>query len=178
MWHEQLLLLWNIRFSYNWFIHFSYWKDLVYKILEIIWHEMGPHGVRGCVSKMPRALNTLRQRQNGRYFADDIFKCIFLNENVWISLKMSLKFVPMVWISNIPALVQIMAWHRPGNKPLSESMMISLQTHICVTRPQWVKLSTLYKIISFNVWVEYHCAELQKYPLRLLTTISCPYIER
>ena len=26
--------------------------------------------------------------------ADDIFKCIFLNENVWISIKISLKFVP------------------------------------------------------------------------------------
>ena len=26
--------------------------------------------------------NTLRPRQNGRYFADDIFKCILLNENV------------------------------------------------------------------------------------------------
>ena len=32
-------------------------------------------------------LNTLRPRQNGRHFPDDIFKCIFLNENVWISIK-------------------------------------------------------------------------------------------
>ena len=32
-----------------------------------------------------------------------------------------------------------MAWRRPGNKPLSEPRMISLPTHICVTRPQWVK---------------------------------------
>ena len=54
-------------------------------------------------------INTLRLRQNGRHFADDIFKCIFLNENVWISLKISLKFVPMGPINNIPALVQIMA---------------------------------------------------------------------
>ena len=36
------------------------------------------------------------------------------------------------------ALVQIMAWRRPGDKPLSEPMMVSLLTHICVTRPQWV----------------------------------------
>ena len=27
-------------------------------------------------------LNTLRPRQNGHHFPDDIFKCIFLNENV------------------------------------------------------------------------------------------------
>ena len=42
-------------------------------------------------------------------------------------------------INNIPALVQIMAWRRPDDKPLSEPMMVSLLTHICVTRPQWVK---------------------------------------
>ena len=78
-------------------------------------------------------------RQNGRHFADDIFKCIFLNENAWISLKISLKFVPKVRINNILALVQIMAWRRPGDKPLSEPMMDNLVTHICVTRPQWVK---------------------------------------
>ena len=70
--------------------------------------------------------NTLRPRQNCRYFADDIFKCIFLNENVWISLKISLKFIPKGSINNIPALVQIMAWRRPGDKPLSEPMMVSL----------------------------------------------------
>ena len=55
------------------------------------------------------------QRLKWRYFADDIFKCIFLNENVWISIKISLKFVPMIRISNIPALVQIMAWRPPGD---------------------------------------------------------------
>ena len=85
-------------------------------------------------------LNTLRPRQNGRHYADDIFKCIFLNENVSIVIKISLKFVPKDPINNIPALVQIMAWRRAGNKPLSEPIMVSLSTHICVTRPQWVKL--------------------------------------
>ena len=83
-------------------------------------------------------INTLRPKQNGRHFTDDIFKCIFLNENDWISLKISLKFVPKGPINNIPALVQIMAWRRPGGKPLSEPMIVSLPTHICVTRPQWV----------------------------------------
>ena len=42
---------------------------------------------------------------NGRHFPDDIFKCIFLNENVLISIKISLKFVPKGQINNIPALV-------------------------------------------------------------------------
>ena len=83
-------------------------------------------------------LNTLRPRQNGRHFPDDVFKSIFVNENVWISIKISLKFVPKGPINNIPALVQIMAWRRPGDKPLYGPMMVRLPTHICVTRPQWL----------------------------------------
>ena len=83
--------------------------------------------------------DTLGPRQNGRHFADDICKCIFLKENISIAIKISLKFVPKGPINNIPALIQIMAWRRPGDKPLSEPLMVSLQTHICVTRPQWVK---------------------------------------
>ena len=55
--------------------------------------------------------------------ADDIFKCIFLNENVRISIKISLKFVPKRPINNVPVLVQIKAWRRPGDKPLSEPML-------------------------------------------------------
>ena len=68
-------------------------------------------------------INTLRPRQNGCRFPDDNFKCIFLNENTY---KFQSRFH---W----------MAWRRPGNKPLSEPMMVSLVMHICVTRAQWVK---------------------------------------
>ena len=84
----------------------------------------------------PQCVNTLMLRQNGRHFADDTFNRIFVNENVRISIRFSLKFVPKGPINNIPALVQIMAWRRPGDKPLSEPMMVSLTMHICVTRPQ------------------------------------------
>ena len=96
---------------------------------------------------MHHFINILRPRQNGRHLSDDTFRCIFLNENVWILIKISLKFVPKGRINNIPALVQIMAWHRPGHKPLSEPMMVSLLTHICVTRPQWVKQSLVQKMV-------------------------------
>ena len=48
------------------------------------------------------------------HFPDNILKCIFLNENVWLSIKISQNFVPKGPIKNIPALVQIMAWRRPG----------------------------------------------------------------
>ena len=71
-----------------------------------------------CIGK--QEVNTLRPRQNGRCFADYVFKCIFLIENVWILLKISLKFVPNSPNNNIPPLVHVMAWHRSGDKPLSE----------------------------------------------------------
>ena len=90
-----------------------------------------------CVSRR-QGVNILEQRQNRRHFPDDISKCILFNENVWISIQISLRFVPKGPINNIPALVQIMAWRRPGDKPLSEPMLVSLLTYICCTRPQWV----------------------------------------
>ena len=88
-----------------------------------------------CGRAHSRLLNTLRLRQNGRHLADDIFKCISLNENVWITIMMSLKFVPGDPVDNIPALVQIMAlstshylkqwWLRlPTHKHLTASMSL------------------------------------------------------
>ena len=68
----------------------------------------------------------------------DIFQCIFLKENVWLSIRISLKFVPKGSTNNITALVQIMAWHRPGEKLLAEPMMVRLSMHIWVTLLQWV----------------------------------------
>ena len=53
----------------------------------------------------PSSLTHLRSRQNGRRFADDIFKCISLNENVWIPIEISLKFVPQGPIYYTPTLV-------------------------------------------------------------------------
>ena len=68
-----------------------------------------------CVGVSLFLINTLRPRQNEPHSADDIFKCIFLNENVRIPIKISLKFVPKGPINNMPSLVQIMAWRRPGD---------------------------------------------------------------
>ena len=93
-------------------------------------------------------VNTLRPRQNGRHFADEILKYIFLDENVWIAIDISLRIVPKGSINNFPSLVQIMAWRRPGDKPLSEPMMVRLPTHICVTRRQWVNFCQLKGLIK------------------------------
>ena len=90
----------------------TYDLSICMKILQITKPKPFPH-FPGCI------VNSLRPKQNRRHFADDIFKCIFLNENEWISLRISLKFIPKVRMNNIPSLVQIMAWRRPGDKPLS-----------------------------------------------------------
>ena len=72
-----------------------------------------------------RIFNTLNLQKNWCHFTDDIVKCIFFNENVWIPFEISLKFVPKGQINNIPSLVQIMAWCRPGSKPLFEPIIAS-----------------------------------------------------
>ena len=56
-------------------------------------------------------------------FAEDNFKCIFLNENDRIPIWISLKFVPSSPINNKATLVQVIAWHQTGNKPLPELML-------------------------------------------------------
>ena len=143
-------------------------RNLVnFRLLLEIWL---PPGNTCCPGNQAYGIvNTLRPKQNGRHFADDTFKHIFLNENVGISIKISLKFVPKGPINNIPALVQVMAWRRPGDKPLTEPMVLRLQTHTCVTRPQWVKhlfvswhmlqaaphsLNQLMDIINWNMGME------------------------
>ena len=81
---------------------------------------------------------TLRPRENFRNFADDIFKSIIVNEDKWISVNFWLKFVSKGVINNVSAFVQILAWRRPGDKPLSEPILVILLPHMCVTRPQRV----------------------------------------
>ena len=64
------------------------------------------------------------REQNGHHLAGDIFKHIFLNEMLCIFIQSSLKYVfwgPMI---NMPKLVQMMAWRRKGDKPLSEPMLV------------------------------------------------------
>ena len=53
----------------------------------------------------------------------DIYNSTFLNENHRIPIQISLKYIPMSPIDNKAALVQVMAWRRTGDKPLSEPMM-------------------------------------------------------
>ena len=128
---SKIVEVWIKRF----FVRYDWWRRLQpTSSVSPVWVN---------ASWRHHAINTLRPRQNARHFLDDIFKYIFLNENVWISIKISLFFIPNGPIHNIPAMVQKMAWRRPGDKPLSEQLRVSSLTHICIIRPQWVKWTSI-----------------------------------
>ena len=73
---------------------------------------------------------SLCQNKMAAFLADDIFRCIFLNENDNIVIQISLKFVPKGPIDNISALVQVMAWCLTGTKPLPETMLTKISDTI------------------------------------------------
>ena len=139
------------------------WTNCWISDLPRIWDTMWCHcnGWSKTVGMNSQGLvNTLRPRQNGRHFPDDIVKRIFLNENIRISIKIWLKFALKGPINNIPSLVQLMAWHRPGNKTLFEPTMVRLLTYICVTQPQWVQCDQV-KCYSYTEWC--HMGNFLKY---------------
>ena len=112
-----LLTCWSMGDLNEFWDNFNYLGTFGAKIIDLwpwyfLWNCNAMNGTAPYV-------NTLRPRQDCRHLPDDIFKCIFVNENVWISIMISLKFVSKGEINNIAALVQIMAWRRPGDKPLS-----------------------------------------------------------
>ena len=129
--------------------------------------------------------NTLRPRQNGRSFPDDIFKSIFLKKMYEIRLEFHWSLFLGCPINNIPALVQIMAWRRLGDKPLSEPMIVTLPTHICVTRPQWVKTEITGNAQGpDSIWIWHltsignHIVEIRRSYDRLISTMGFPILVR
>ena len=107
-----------------------------------------------CVTR-GRWVNTLRLRQNGHHFPDDIFKCIFLNENIWISIKISLKFVPKGPVNNVPPSDEIMVLHPPGARHYLNQWWLDYP-HTCVTQPRWANgaflLKAMRKKSSIDFW--------------------------
>ena len=68
-------------------------------------------------------VNTLRPEQFGWQFAKNIFQYIFLNKNWLMLMEILLRFLPYDPINSKSAVVQVMAWHRTGDKPIPEPMM-------------------------------------------------------
>ena len=102
-----------------------------------------------------------------------ILQTAFANEYSWMKIYVFwfnfFEFLPRVPINSIPELVQIISWRRSGSKPLSEPMMISLLTHMCVTRSHWVEykaciaISDSIYIIQFT-YPTTSSAYLSRYP--------------
>ena len=132
------------------FVHLIWWrhkmKAFCASLVTLTWRNCNRDKhllLRLCVSLTHKSRNKIVPIWQATFF-----KCLFYAYNARISLKISLKFVPKVLINIIPALVQIMAWSRQRDKPLSEPIMVSLLTHICSTWPQlvkeWIEVRELY----------------------------------
>ena len=90
------------------------------------------------------SFNKLRRRQNGRHIPDDTFKCIFLNENVWISIKISLKFV-----TKDPIKIKVKVWQTLltyKNNWLSLQQLTVIQSRGCLSN----KLVNMTLAIAFT----------------------------
>ena len=202
--HEylEIHIWWNCVCSLIWVLMILLIQKFAQRVTALLWNvqsvvhtchyiskmsEMQCHGntglSHGFVKQLWKFLYfsiiTLRQRQNGCHFPDDIFKCSFLNKNVPIAIKISLKFVPKGPMNNIQALIQIMAWRRPVDKPLSEPMMVSLPMHICINRPQWVEYyfdTVPPKSLSFltNIFFDFNIHILMQPEMCSLTSCHFP----
>ena len=86
--------------------------------------------------------------QNGWHFSDDIFRCIFMNENICILIKISLKFVPKGPIDNSLALVyrqQAIIWNNAD--PIHWRIYVTLGgDELTRTKPQLIYPRFLSKL--------------------------------
>ena len=86
-------------------------------------------------------------------FPRQYFQMHLLENNVIITIDIPIKFVPKGPTNNIATFVQVMAWLRPGDKPLAQPRMVRLQRHIWVTRPKWFntyQLDNIFKCIFLH----------------------------
>ena len=122
-------------------------------------------------STMSAIFNTLRSKQNGRHFAGDISLFMFLYENCCIWIKMSLKIVTKILFNNMPALLQIIAWHQRRLAGLYlNQWWRSLPMHLCVTWPQWVRILIL-SYYACTLYLTSYIADIYK------TCVSLFYFE-
>ena len=125
----------------------SSWRQtkLTWRATDTRWecsHKSAEVHVRRCMV----VIYILRPRQNGRHFPDDILKWILFTENLWISIKLSLKIVPSGSINSIPALVQIIHWLNQCS--LVHSIYASLGLNELIWR--WL-IAALHTGVSFLI---------------------------
>ena len=154
----------------------SRWISIKFDVRHSFWQVMYTEGVwshwgeliesRCRILHSKNSINSSPPGQNGRNFTDDMFKRIFVNENIWMLNKFSLKCALWGWIHNMSALVQIMVWRRPGDKPLSEPMLTQLTAALGgdeLSNCLYALSNTLFTINTFvNTWVltEYYTGDI------------------
>ena len=112
--------------------HYDVIVMFLWNLFPAVQLSINQHLVMHICITQPQWINTLRPKENSRHFVDGILKCIFLNENVWILNKISLKFVPKGLNDDNSALVEVMTWCQGGDKPLPESVMPqSIDPYMC-----------------------------------------------
>ena len=110
------------------------------------WHKMWDPSPPPPSTPSPHRIRTLTHWGRDKMVA--ISQITFSNAFFLMKMYEFLLRFPKVPIYNIPALVQIMAWRRPGDKPLSEPMMVTLLMHSCITQPQWVNWVTKRSLLK------------------------------
>ena len=93
-----------------------------------------------CQSPWHSINTTWGQDKMAAIIPDNIFTCVFLNENAWISIKISLKFVPKDPMNNIPALVidGLVQERHNSSASAMELRLSCINPSICTTRFHWV----------------------------------------
>ena len=119
------------------------------------------------------SINTSRLGQNGLYFTDDIYKCIFLNENVWIVIKILLKFVPKCPINN----TMYYSTGSDNGLALSRQQTIIWSNDGLFTDiwPQWVNSSGFVHVTMKQVAVIFSFNQLFHFSF---TSYQCPGRQR
>ena len=109
--HVSVFLRQHAIYSLRSAVVYFHFDDIPLHIIDMSWSYQ-PLRSATSNSSLPAAI-----------LADDKLKCIFVNENDKILLRISQNFVPRSPIDNMPALVQVKAWYRTGDKLLPEPVL-------------------------------------------------------
>ena len=86
--HYDVTVMSHLRIGYLYVIIYINVASIFKGAVVVICTFLSQYGCQGDTQPIEmmselQLFNTLRPRQNGRHLADDIFKCIFVIENVW-----------------------------------------------------------------------------------------------
>ena len=126
-----LLMVWFVGYQEQW-----YWLCKVCRCLSSVGNSFN----------YTYHFNSSPTGQIVRHFADNIFRCIFMNEKFCILIRISLKFLPKRPIDNKSALVLVMAWRRTCDKPLAEPNADIVHWCIYPALGGWVNDEEWYKM--------------------------------